>query len=53
MLGLDRIINNATVIQQQPPPPYLPGTVSNDMQKNTTKAPLVSTLEIRNQGSHT
>lgn len=52
MLGLDRIINNATLIQQQPPPPYLSGTVLNDMHKKTTKAPLVSTLEIRNQGSH-
>lgn len=53
MLGLDRITNNAALIQQQPPPPYLPGTVSNDMHKKATKAPQVSTLEIRNQGSHT
>lgn len=59
MLGLKRVINNAPLVQQPPHPTYPPGTGlstlhgPNQVPKNTTKASLVSILQIRNQSSHT
>lgn len=58
MLHLDRIINKLSFSS----PPPLPArhcakcftrAVSNNVHKNTMKAPVVSILQITNQGSHT